>query len=429
MNKIKTKYNALAQCNFESLQLSTALLSIYQNRYVQFETKIMRTLINLRKQIILLIFLFAVCFSYSQETAQIQTVEIQSEILNQNRNILVYTPWIYNERDLVSFDVVYVFDSQHRELFDLVHSSLSFIMGTKKFIVVGIPSPAYPELEYYRSNDLFPKPINVDIENYNVLNPNAENFWEFVKTEITPLIENQFRTTNRKYLIGHSMSASFALDKIVSNPEFMNGVIAISPNFSYDSNRLANDFINSDVLSKNKFIYISQADEYFSINERWYSAFEKVKEFADNLESERKKNLIIKEFPDNGHWNGFLPSLIFSLTELKKFIEQNPYKPNGNFKEVTFKIKTLNADDEVYIVGNQDNLGSWNPSQVKMNKTKELERELKIKVQYPIEFKITRGNWETQAITNQTTNSGENIVIFDNESNIIELNIMQWNDK
>jgi len=29
MNKIKTKYNALAQCNFESLVLSTALLAIY----------------------------------------------------------------------------------------------------------------------------------------------------------------------------------------------------------------------------------------------------------------------------------------------------------------------------------------------------------------------------------------------------------------
>ena len=30
MNKIKTKYNALAQCTFESLSLSTALLAIYQ---------------------------------------------------------------------------------------------------------------------------------------------------------------------------------------------------------------------------------------------------------------------------------------------------------------------------------------------------------------------------------------------------------------
>ena len=29
MNKIKTKYNALAQCKLESLSLSTALLAIY----------------------------------------------------------------------------------------------------------------------------------------------------------------------------------------------------------------------------------------------------------------------------------------------------------------------------------------------------------------------------------------------------------------
>lgn len=29
MNKIKTKYNTLAQCKFESISLSVALLSIY----------------------------------------------------------------------------------------------------------------------------------------------------------------------------------------------------------------------------------------------------------------------------------------------------------------------------------------------------------------------------------------------------------------
>jgi hypothetical protein len=29
MNKLKTKYNDLAQCKFESLSLSTALLAIY----------------------------------------------------------------------------------------------------------------------------------------------------------------------------------------------------------------------------------------------------------------------------------------------------------------------------------------------------------------------------------------------------------------
>ena len=29
MNKLKTKYNALAQCKLESLSLSTALLAIY----------------------------------------------------------------------------------------------------------------------------------------------------------------------------------------------------------------------------------------------------------------------------------------------------------------------------------------------------------------------------------------------------------------
>ena len=49
----------------------------------------------------------------SQQTATLKAIEISSEILNQIRPVYIYTPWQYNERDLVSFDVIYVFDAQN----------------------------------------------------------------------------------------------------------------------------------------------------------------------------------------------------------------------------------------------------------------------------------------------------------------------------
>ncbi len=369
--------------------------------------------------------------SFSQETAKLEIINIKSEFLNQNRQILIYTPWLYEERNLVSFDVIYVFDAQHRELFDLVHSASSFIMGKKKFIVVGIQSTAYPEIEYYRNNDLYPMPINVPLENYNVQNPNSENFWKYVNQEVFPIISNKYRTTNKRYLIGHSLSASFVLDKIIKQPDLFDGVIAISPNLAYDDNRVAKDFINTkfDTFTDSKFIYISQANEYFSFGEKWVNAYEEVKAFVEQKDDFENSTILLKEFTDENHWDVYLPSLTFALNNLKEFIDKTAYEPKGDKQEITFKVSVLEENDEAFITGNQESLGNWNVSKVKLNKISPLERELKLKVQFPLEFKITRGDWESEAYTNQTTNSGENIVIFNRNEKEIKLKVEQWSDR
>ncbi|MEY8848554.1 alpha/beta hydrolase-fold protein [Psychroserpens sp. XS_ASV72] len=384
---------------------------------------------TLRSFLLFLIIVFSNT-TFGQEVAKLDIISIKSKFLSQEREILIYTPWLYEERDLVSFDVIYVFDSQHRELFDLVHSASNFIMGSKKFIVVGIQSPGYPEIDYYRNNDLFPMPINVPLEGYNVQNPNAENFWKYVNQEVFPLISETYRTTNKVYLIGHSMSASFVLDKLIKHPDLFTGVIAISPNLAYDENRLAQDFINTkfDEISDGKFIYISQANEYFSFGEKWVKAYEKVKEFIEHQNATEKHTVLLKEYPNENHWSVYLPSLSFAMNNFKEFVNNNPYIPNGNKKQITFKVRVLEENDNAYITGNQESLGNWDPSKVKLTKTSTLEREITLEVQFPLEFKITRGNWESQAFTNQTTNDGENIIIF-NVDKEVSLKVEQWNDR
>ena len=57
----------------------------------------------------------------------------------------------------------------------------------------------------------------------------------------------------------------------------------------------------------------------------------------------------------------------------------------------------LTENDEVYITGNRPELGDWDPSQLKLEKTGSLERSIQLSLQAPIEFKLTRGNWDQQA--------------------------------
>jgi mevalonate pyrophosphate decarboxylase len=106
----------------------------------------------------------------------------------------------------------------------------------------------------------------------------------------------------------------------------------------------------------------------------------------------------LNEFPDNNHWNTFPPSInkafefyfknIYDLQE--KHLSKEAYT-------ATIRVKVLNKDDTIYITGNQENLGNWNPEKVKMEKISDFEREIKLKLKSPAQFKFTRGNWESEA--------------------------------
>jgi uncharacterized protein len=364
---------------------------------------------------------------FSQETATLKEIEFESKVLNQKRPVYIYLPAEYQERNLVAYDVVYVFDAQHREIFDLVHSALNFITMQKKFIVVGISSPANEELAYYRNYDYLPKPINVPLEKYNTEKPNAENFAKYFSEELMHYVNTNFQTTNVNFLVGHSLSASFALDTFLHNDEMFKGVICVSPNLRYDDNRLADEFlkINFNKPTENRFVFISQADEGITFGKTWMDANEKIKNFIEASDNLGKYSIYFKNYPKENHQSTVLPSISEGLNLLVEFLSKNPYQLKNEFKEITIKVAVANKSDEIYIAGNQENLGNWNPSKVKLNYVSEKEREIVVRVKFPMEFKLTKGSWDDELITDQTGNISRNIVINNLKTNILHLKIME----
>ena len=67
----------------------------------------------------------------------------------------------------------------------------------------------------------------------------------------------------------------------------------------------------------------------------------------------------------------------------------------------TIRVSVPNKTDDVYIVGNQENLGNWQPDKVKLNKISDYEREISLNLTFPAEFKFTRGKWDSEAVINQ----------------------------
>lgn len=350
-----------------------------------------------------LIFLFIVFFkqTFSQSIARVENVKIQSKALNQEREVLIYTPVDYDWRTNEYFNVIYVFDSQNREFFDYTNSIISFLKdGNKSFIVVGITSPFNEKLDYSRNNDLLPiLETEESKKRYGKYSGNADSFLHFVETEVISYVNSKYRTSNQSIAVGHSLSASFILYSLLQKPNLFQNYIAISPNLAYDDNKLSKDLIKFDFakLKKTSFIYFSNANEGMDYWKEWKPARENIYSFLKDSIENKHITVEIAEYPENNHWNTFPPSLNNAL----KFYFENIQKKQESelskeMYEVKIKVKVNDKNDIVYITGNQPNLGDWNPNKIEMKKTSEYERSIVLKVQSPTQFKFTKGSWETE---------------------------------
>ncbi len=343
----------------------------------------------------------------AQNIAKVENVKIHSNSLNQDREIFVYTPIDYDWRVNEHFNVIYVFDSQSREFFDYTSAITSFLSdGAKSFIVVGITSPYNENLDYSRNNDLLPVLQTKDaIDRYGKYSGNAVNFYDYVSTEIIPYIDNHYRTTNNKIVIGHSLSASFVLDAFINNSTLFNNYIAISPNLAYENEKLVDKLVNFDYskIEKPTYLYLSNADEGINYWQDWKPARDKVYIFFNQLLKNDNLKVQINEFPENNHWNTFPPSLNKALGFYLKNIDEVQAKELGkNEYNITIKLKVSNKEDTIYITGNQENLGNWNPQKILMHKNSDYEREIKLDLKSPAQFKFTKGNWDTEVIVKGT---------------------------
>lgn len=339
--------------------------------------------------------------TFAQQIARVENVKIQSKFLNQEREILIYTPADYDWRTNEYFNVIYVFDSQNREFFDFTTSIISFLTdNSKSFIIVGITSPYNEKTDYARNNDLLPiLNTNESKNRYGKYSGNSDNFLEFVSNEVKNYVDKNYRTLNENIAIGHSLSASFILRSIVVIPNLFSSYIAISPNFAYEDEMLAKEIVDYDYskIDKSTYIYLSNANEGVDYWQEWKPAREKVYSFLrDSLRNE-SITVEIDRFPNNNHWNTFPPGLNNAL----KFYFENIQKKqerelNKEKYEVTIRVKVNDKNDIIYITGNQPNLGNWNPNKVKMKKISELEREIVLKIASPAQFKFTKGSWETE---------------------------------
>lgn len=344
----------------------------------------------------------------AQEIARVEYKEFDSDLFAFKRPVLIYTPENYDESHETDYDVIYVFDSQSRAGFDLVHSLLHFALqlpnNDRQYIVVGVANPNHWELEYLRNNDFLPVP-----QHWEMNSPyygSVDKFKKFLKEELMPYVDTNYNTSGRKAGIGHSLGASFLIDAMTQDDMF-DDIIAISPNMAWDEDYYANMIKNFDFVdSRPRFIALSMGNEgldtdtLYRFPKMWRASWNNTKTFLDSISIPDRIKLRVYEIPEYDHTRVVLPAYMLALKDYATY-RYTPAFNDDKLYPVHIELSGSEIEGDVYITGNQQALSDWNPKGVKMKILNDTTRVIDLHLRLPAEFKFTKGNWEnTFFITN-----------------------------
>ena len=169
-----------------------------------------------------LLLLLLCCFSvFGQKKI---TKKYESEELQDIRNIQIHLPKGY-ERDTVSnYPLTIVLDAEY--LYDLYVGNSKLFSHTDrapKQIVVGI------EMAETRLKD-----ASIDETRKGILTADSRSFIKFIKEELLPYIEGNYRTSPYISIVGNGISANLLTHFLRDETPIFNAFICLNPTFSAD---------------------------------------------------------------------------------------------------------------------------------------------------------------------------------------------------
>jgi len=155
-------------------------------------------------------------------------IKINSKILNEDRTIFISLPTGY-EQSNEKYPVIYILDGRANFAFSAtIVDFLSRNQRMPRTIVVAIPNTD-------RDRDFTPSHIIT-----SKTSGGADKFLDFMKEELMPYIDNNYRTESYRTLFGHSLCGMFSIYNLFERPEMFNSFIAVSPYLMYDNNYVVN---------------------------------------------------------------------------------------------------------------------------------------------------------------------------------------------
>lgn len=184
------------------------------------------------------------------------TDELYSSQLSEKRTLNIYLPEGYNENDTIHYPVIYLLDGGADE--DFIHitgivqfNTFSWINRMPKSIVVGIANTD-------RQRDLtFPTTVKINKEKFPTTGGSAK-FMAFLEKDLQPYIQQKYKASNSKTLIGESLGGLFAAEVLLTKPNLFDKYIIVSPSIWWDNGSILKKQI---VIAGKPHVYIGVGKE------------------------------------------------------------------------------------------------------------------------------------------------------------------------
>ena len=237
-----------------------------------------------------------------------ESLELVSKTMQETRRINVYLPDGYQKNPSKSYPVIYMPDGGIAE--DFLHIAglmqVSIANGTMRpFILVGIENTVRRrDLTGVSDSEMDKKAI-----------PNlggAEAYRRFLTIELIPEIEQRYRTTQERALVGESLAGLFTIETLFHTPDMFQTYIAIDPSLWWNDERLTTQFAEKlqaqPLLAKN--LYFASSGQ---------RGMEKViKNFAEMLKVKKPKALswTYEHFANETHATIYHPAVLIAFRQL-----------------------------------------------------------------------------------------------------------------
>lgn len=173
-----------------------------------------------------------------------QVLELRSKQTGADYEIFVALPSDY-ARSRRSYPVVYMLDADYS--FALVRNVVQHFVEREDLPPMILVAIAYPgaatDREIYKKNrtrDYTPvhAPRGGYGTEYQKVSGGGPKFRSFIASELVPLIDRRFRTSNDRTIIGHSYGGLFATYVLLTEPALFKRYVVVSPSIWY-ANRIA----------------------------------------------------------------------------------------------------------------------------------------------------------------------------------------------
>ncbi|SDE03040.1 alpha/beta hydrolase [Kordiimonas lacus] len=185
--------------------------------------------------------------------------DLQTKVLGQTRRINVYLPPSYEGGDK-AYPVLYMPDGGVREDFIHIAGIASLAADYRKireFILVGVEN-------IDRYHDLLP-PSATEIEFDRLKTAGGSDaFRTFLKDELIPYVNDHYRTTSERALMGESAAGLFVLETFLKDPALFSGYVAVSPSLWWDDQALAKEapaLIRANPAPKGTHLFLTIGNE------------------------------------------------------------------------------------------------------------------------------------------------------------------------